>query len=615
MRQNKNVLKKEFEQSVTVRSFRLLSSRARRTFLIVAFSQIAIGLLDLFAILIVGIIASLAVAGISGFENPKIAMQVTDFIGISNFSFQKQIAILGCFSAVFLITKTLASMWITRRTLGFLSNQGRIFSKKLLSDLLRQKNIKLVLPEPQKSVFVFVRGISEISVGLLGSILNLIADFSLLVILVIGLLILDPITAVFSLFLFSFLAVVLYVLLHKRARKLGGDEARLTIAASDFMIDLTGIIEQIRIRNLQENFLEKFDQLQREKTRNDADIAFLPLIGKYVLETGIVIGGILLCLVEFILKDSQQAIASLAIFLTAGTRIMPALLRLQQSSMKLRLTEALSKNAFELIDQIGDLEENSATEGHAESAPGVVTHSVIARGVGFRYSEQSAFSLNNIDFELNPGMMMSIVGPSGSGKSTLASILVGSLIPTTGTILVQNEMPSEISRRFPGTIGYVPQDIPIINGTLRENITLGVPQTAENESHLLECIANAQLTKLLTDLPAGMDTDLRKEGISLSGGERQRLGIARSLFSRPSVLILDEATSALDSETENLISKAIQELRGKITIVMIAHRLSTVKTSDQIIYLEAGTIMASGSFDELRRIVPAFDTQAGLMGL
>jgi ATP-binding cassette subfamily C protein len=112
-----------------------------------------------------------------------------------------------------------------------------------------------------------------------------------------------------------------------------------------------------------------------------------------------------------------------------------------------------------------------------------------------------------------------------------------------------------------------------------------------------------------------MDTDLRKEGISLSGGERQRLGIARSLFSRPSVLILDEATSALDSETENLISKAIQELRGKITIVMIAHRLSTVKTSDQIIYLEAGTIMASGSFDELRRIVPAFDTQAGLMGL
>jgi ATP-binding cassette subfamily C protein len=176
-------------------------------------------------------------------------------------------------------------------------------------------------------------------------------------------------------------------------------------------------------------------------------------------------------------------------------------------------------------------------------------------------------------------------------------------------------MPSEISRRFPGTIGYVPQDIPIINGTLRENITLGVPQTAENESHLLECIANAQLTKLLTDLPAGMDTDLRKEGISLSGGERQRLGIARSLFSRPSVLILDEATSALDSETENLISKAIQELRGKITIVMIAHRLSTVKTSDQIIYLEAGTIMASGSFDELRRIVPAFDTQAGLMGL
>ncbi len=615
MRLNKIGLKKELKQSVTVRSFKLLSSRAQRTFLTVAFSQIAIGLLDLFAVLIVGIIGSLAVAGISGFENPKIATQVTDLIGISNFSFQKQIAILGCFSAVFLIIKTLASMWITKRTLGFLSNQGRVLSKNLLSNLLRQKNIKLVLPEPQQSVFVFVRGISEISVGLLGSIMNLIADLSLLVILVIGLLILDPITAVFSLFLFSSLAVVLYVLLHNRARKLGGDEARLTIASSDFMVDLTEIIEQIRIRNLQEDFLKKFDQLQREKTRNDADIAFLPLIGKYVLETGIVIGGILLCLVEFILKDSQQAIASLAIFLTAGTRIVPALLRLQQSSMKLRMTEALSENAFELIDQIEDIDYNFANKNELESIFEVTNHSVKASGVGFKYSEQSAFALNNIDFELNPGMMMSIVGPSGSGKSTLANILVGSLIPTTGIILVQNETPSEISRRFPGTIGYVPQDIPIINGTLRENITLGVPQTTENESHLLECIANAQLTKLLTDLPAGMDTDLRKEGISLSGGERQRLGIARALFSRPSVLILDEATSALDSETENLISKAIQELRGKITIVMIAHRLSTVKTSDQIVYLKNGTIMASGSFDELRRIVPSFDTQAGLMGL
>jgi ABC-type multidrug transport system fused ATPase/permease subunit len=600
---------------VAIRSFKLLSSRAQQTFITVAFSQIVIGFLDLFAILIIGIIGSLAVAGISGFKNPKMAAQVIDIIGISNFSFQKQIAILGCFSALFLITKTLVSMWITKKTLGFLSNQGRIISKNLLSNLLRQKNIKLVMPEPQQSVFVFVRGISEISVGLLGSILNLISDFSLLVILVIGLLILDPITAVFSLILFSSLAVALYVLLHKSARNLGSEEARLTIAASDFMIDLTNIIEQIQIRDLQENYLEKFDHLQSAKTRNDADIAFLPLIGKYLLETGIVIGAILLCLVEFILKDSQQAIASLAIFLTAGTRIMPALLRLQQSSMKLRLTEALSKNAFELIDQIADSDIDTTNESFIESVPLVINHSVRASGVGFRYSEQSTFALNNIDFELNPGMMMSIVGPSGSGKSTLANLLVGSLTPTSGVILVQNETPSEISRRLPGTIGYVPQDIPIINGSLRENITLGLQQTPENESHLLQCILNAQLTKLLTDLPAGIDTDLRKEGISLSGGERQRLGIARALFSRPSLLILDEATSALDSETEYSISKAIQELRGKITIVMIAHRLSTVKSSDQIIYLENGTIVASGSFDELRKIVPSFDTQAGLMGL
>jgi ABC-type multidrug transport system fused ATPase/permease subunit len=608
-----------FSKSIKKISFipavQLLSGKAKRKFLFAGILQTALGLFDLIAILIIGIIGSLAVAGISGFNQPGAVEKITRTLHISGYSFQKQIAILAIFSAFFLISKTLVSMWITKKTLGFLGNQGREISNKLLTNLLQLPNIRTALPDVQKTIFIFARGISEVSVGLLGSILNIVTDFSLLMILVTGLLLIDPVLAIFSFVFFSSLALALYGLLHKKARDLGREEAQIAIKTGNFLIDLTAVLEQVRIRNLESHYLQEFNTLQGKKTINDAEIAFLPLIGKYLLESSVVLGAILLCGVEFALKNSQEAIASLAVFLTAGTRITPALLRLQQSAMKLKLTTALSGNVFELVEELKSLPVCYTSGTDSEKLENVKESLITASNLNFNYLEGGDLILQDINFDLEPGKMLSIVGPSGSGKSTLASIIVGSLVPNSGSVTIQNLDPISLSQSIPGFIGYVPQDVHIIEGSFARNISLSHLNSEHETARVNECIEMAQLSTLVAKLPQGIDTDLRESKMALSGGERQRLGIARALFSQPRLLVLDEATSALDSETEVLVSDAIQHLKGRITIVLVAHRLSTVKNSDKIIYIEKGIILAEGTFDEVRARIPSFDKQAGLMGL
>ena len=176
-----------------------------------------------------------------------------------------------------------------------------------------------------------------------------------------------------------------------------------------------------------------------------------------------------------------------------------------------------------------------------------------------------------------------------------------------------NRTPTKSKR--PGSIGYVPQDIVIIGGTLRDNVILGYASNKIDDSDVLDALDLAQLKEFTLLLPHGLDTIVGEKGSQLSGGQRQRLGIARAMFTKPKLLVLDEATSALDGETEASISAAIDSLHGKTTVITIAHRLSTVRNSDQVVYIDKGEIVAVGTFNEVRSKVPDFDNQAKLMGL
>jgi ABC-type multidrug transport system fused ATPase/permease subunit len=194
-------------------------------------------------------------------------------------------------------------------------------------------------------------------------------------------------------------------------------------------------------------------------------------------------------------------------------------------------------------------------------------------------------------------------------------VLLGVIPLNRGEVKISGLCPADAVSKWPGAISYVPQDVNISNGTIRENISLGFPRELASDARVWQALEVAQLDAFVRDLPRGLDTYVGERGTRLSGGQRQRLGIARAMFTKPKLLVLDEATSSLDGQTEADISDAIQTLQGSVTVLLIAHRLSTVRNVNKVVYLSKGEILASGTFNEVRLAVPNFDQQAKLMGL
>jgi ABC-type multidrug transport system fused ATPase/permease subunit len=240
---------------------------------------------------------------------------------------------------------------------------------------------------------------------------------------------------------------------------------------------------------------------------------------------------------------------------------------------------------------------------------------VSLNNIDFSYEGNNKKTLKNINLEVKPGEIVAIVGKSGSGKTTLVDIITGVLLPNTGQVTISGIESSNVSRKFPGAISYVPQDVFISNGTIRSNICLGFEINEISDEEIWQALETAQLFDVVNQLPDKLDSPIGDRGSKLSGGQRQRLGIARALITKPRLLILDEATSSLDSQTELDVSESILSLVGDVTVIIIAHRLSTVQKSDIVVYIDNGEIKSCGPFSKVRNEIPDFDLQAKLLGI
>jgi len=233
----------------------------------------------------------------------------------------------------------------------------------------------------------------------------------------------------------------------------------------------------------------------------------------------------------------------------------------------------------------------------------------------FKYPTNATGTIINVNLLIKPGSLVAFVGPSGAGKTTLIDLILGVLNPDLGNIKISGMSPGEAIVNWPGAIAYVPQDVMITNGSVRENVALGYPVEEQLDDLIMEALNIAQLSDFVETGRMSLSAHVGERGSKISGGQRQRLGIARAMYTRPKLLVLDEATSSLDGQTEFDISNAILALKGTVTVLMIAHRLSTVRNADTVVYLDQGRIVAQGTFDEVRSIIPNFDKQASLMGL
>ena len=610
-----NKMRNRWHLSTISRAAAILSNGDRRKIILVIVLQISFGFLDLLGVGLVGVIGALAIRGVQSQTPGDRVTAVLTFLHLENLTFQKQVAILGLIAVFLLIGKTIFTIIFSRRILFFLSRRSATITANIVAKLLSQSILTIQSRSLQETLYALTGGVNIITVGILGNLVSLISDLSLLMLLATGLFLVDITMAVTTFLIFGTVAVTLYLLLQVRAKKLGIMFAEKSVVSNEKIFEVLNSYRESVVKNRRSFYAKEIGALRKKLAETSAELSFMPSVSKYVIEVTTVFGAIIVCGIQFTTNDASRAVAVLSIFLASSSRIAPAVLRMQQVAISIRGSLGSAIPTLELIESLS----KESKQNENIDALDIVHHGfnseIEINNVTFTYPGKTLPVIKNASFSIRPGSIVALVGPSGAGKTTLVDLILGVLRPDEGDVKVSGQSPSAAIESWPGALAYVPQDVMISNGTIRNNVALGFPFEEATNDLVNDALRIGQLIEFAEQLPEGIDSYVGDRGTRISGGQRQRLGIARAMFTKPHLLVLDEATSSLDGETEANISGAIQNMRGLVTVVMIAHRLSSVRHADVVLYLEAGEILASGTFEEVRNTVPNFDKQAQLMGL
>jgi ATP-binding cassette, subfamily B, bacterial PglK len=607
-------LKQGVDNSMLKRCISVFSKNDQKKIASVVFIQIGLGALDLLGVLLIGVIGALAVTGIQSSQPGDRVQAALKLFHLQDFTFQQQTAVLALIATLVLIGRTIFSVFFTRKVLFFIGRRSAVISGDLVQRLLQQNILKLNSRTVQETIYSVTTGVVAVTLGVVGTSVSIIADVSLLIVMAGGLVIVDPAVAISTFVLFTLVGFVLYKLMHGRAIKFGNQDAELNIKSNEKISEVITSYREATVRNRRAYYSKEIAAARLNLSNVLAELSFMPTISKYVIETTMIIGAVTISGLQFALQDSKHAVATLAVFLAASTRIAPAVLRVQQGLISIKSSMGSAKPTLDLFDSLPPAYESLDVTSYSDSHPDF-NSTITIENLSFRYLNASKPALDGINLQIPSGTTCAIVGPSGSGKTTLVDLILGMFCPDSGNVLVSDNIPLETIRKHAGAIGYVPQDVTVIQGTIRENIALGFPIEDATDLRVHRALEVAQLSEFISTLPKGIDTEVGTRGSKLSGGQRQRLGIARAMFTQPKLLILDESTSALDAQTELMVSDAIAAIPYEITIVVIAHRLSTVRYADLVVYLQDGKVLAEGNFEFVRSKVPNFDIQAKLMGL
>jgi ABC-type multidrug transport system fused ATPase/permease subunit len=608
-------IRKRIKKNAIFRSMQLLSSLDQKKIIGVVLLQISFGFLDLLGVAAIGILGALSVSGIQSGAPGNRVNSALRILHISEFSFQTQVAIIGLSAAALLIGKTIFSIFFTRRTLFFLSRRGAQISSDLISKLLSQSLLSIQSRSNQQTIYSVTYGVTSITLGILGTAVLLIADGSLLLVMAVGLFAVDPIVAAGTFLVFALVGYQMYRLMNVRAKALGKKNWELSVRGDEKVAEAMNSYRELVVRNRRSYYAREIGKTRFELADVLAEMQFMPNISKYVIESTVILGALLISATQFSLQDSKHAVATLAVFLAAGTRVAPAVMRIQQGAITIKNSLGSAGPTLELIETLAEVTGLPEAKNTLDLIHKDFVSNIKVSDLCFTYPGSTNATLCEINLKIEEGQAVAIVGPSGAGKTTLVDLLLGILNPNSGTVIISGIAPVAATTKWPGAMAYVPQDVVISNGSIRENIALGYPLEVGTDELVNSALEIANLREFTQSLELGIDTQVGERGTKISGGQRQRLGIARAMFTNPKLLVLDEATSSLDGLTEAAISDAVLGLKGSVTVIMIAHRLSTVRSADLVVYMEAGRIVATGTFEEVRRQVPDFDKQAKLMGL
>ena len=448
---------------------------------------------------------------------------------------------------------------------------------------------------------------ATIITNLVMPLMNLATECMLVGCVAILLLVVDPMTSLVSLGVLGLAVFGFYRILRHSLARHGNEQRQHGKDMIKWVNQGLGAVKETKVLGRESFFIDAYSRHSQQFVKSLGFIQIANQAPRLFIETLAIFAMTALVIVMVNQPRSIQSILpTLTLFAVAAVRLMPSVSRIMSLVTFIRYHKrALDIVRPELLSAPSIVEARSATR-----LP--FSDTLRIERLSYTYPGAGKPSLNEMSLEIKRGMSVGLIGESGAGKSTLVDVLIGLLEPYQGNIFVDSVEIRTAIRSWQRNIGYIPQSVYLTDDSVRRNVAFGIVDAEIDDARVRKALDFAQLEEFVDALPQGLDTEIGERGVRLSGGQRQRIGIARALYEDPEVLIMDEATAALDNNTEREITSAIENLSRKKTLIVIAHRLSTVRKCDILHYIDNGKIVASGSFDELLCSSPGFAKHAAL---
>lgn len=588
--------------------FSLLNSRQRKQFYILQVLVVIMAFTELVGIASIAPFMAL-VGDISLIEKKGIYSTLYQFSGLNNpmdFLFYS-----GLFVLFTLAFSTIISMFTVWRLSLFGARVGVEIADQLYVHYMQQNWLFHTSSSSAQLTKQISTEAMRVTGGIIQPLMQMNAKVVLVIFITLTILMLDPVIALAGLMMFLGAYFFLYALVKKHLQKNGQNLSHVSTERFRLMNEGFGGIKDVLLLNRHHDFVERFQKTGRIFAYAQGSNISISQVPRYFME--LIAFGAMIGLVLLLIKSHQgdlgEVLPILAVYALAAFKLLPALQQIYGSITQIKGNTA----AFESIkqDMAMSLESSTILVENNELQHLPFKEKISLKNITFSYPGKSKPAVRDLNMVIPVNSVIGIVGSSGSGKSTTIDLLLGLLAPHQGAMYIDDILITEANKRiWQQSLGFVPQSIYLSEGTIAENIAFGLPAQEINLVQVTKAIELANLNDLVNQLPNGIHTKVGERGVQLSGGQRQRIGIARALYHEADILVFDEATSALDGITEKIIMDAIHDFSGKKTIIMIAHRLKTVRKCDIIYMMEQGKVIDQGTYQHLLETNPKFKEMA-----
>ena len=585
-----------------IRSINLLSRRNKKLYLVGSTLQASLGIIDLLGVLISGVIGVIASSALTGNPLPGIIISLLSNFEIETYSSGSLIISLSITALIFFLIKTILALYVSRKIFRFLANRQSEISSHLFKLIISGDYVWIRNKDPHEISTAMLAGISAATVNSLGQTMLIFSESGLLILFLVVISFASLPLAIMTILYFAVVLFILNVIVGKRVSKYNRNMSLVRIRAQAEIFNTLKLFREIRILQKSAWFRKKIDSLFSAHSRNLSDDIWIQQLPKYVLEIALLLGASLLVGVGRLTMTNQEMVYVLAVYLAGAARIFPSLLRIQSSIFSLRAASFYTGMAMDLHDSLHNSKQKVDDNLSLNYSTDLIEDKVLIRSskLSFRFPDSEKYVLNDINFTVSRGEKISIIGSSGSGKSTLCDLLLGLMTPTEGSVSINGQDALHWIRSHSGRVSYLPQETVLFDGTIKENICLGLDVQDIDDTQLLKAVTDSNLANLSDDLSSWLNTSVEGGGVNLSGGQKQRIGIARALYSRPEILILDEATSSLDIDNETSILESINSLDSGITVISITHKIQNLKPNSRIIEIKDSSISFDGKLSDYK---------------